>query len=98
MSNYILPVLNGNEVLYKGRRFWAFRVSDATPFEGTQEYASIVVWDKVYGIVVACVDDDLVGSVGYGTLQQSYDIKCKDIKDLIAQTKVGLDALDRYCA
>ena len=95
MSRYIRPKLNGNEVLYKGRRFWAFRVSDATPFEGNEDFGSIVVWDGIYGIVVAVVNDQLVGSVGYWTIQQSYDINCKDMRDLIAQTKVGLDVLDR---
>ena len=45
---YSKPKLNGHKVLYKGRRYWVFEVSDEFPYGGSEEIDKIVVYDGVY--------------------------------------------------
>lgn len=42
---YKKPNLRGHNVLYKGRRYWAFEVSSEFSYEGSEDIDSIVVYD-----------------------------------------------------
>jgi hypothetical protein len=54
-DRYRPPDLNRHEVHYKGKRFWIFEISEECPFQGYEgPYAQIIVYDKTYGIAVAC--------------------------------------------
>lgn len=53
MSKYTFPVLTSHKILYKGRRYLAFSVSIASPFEDYEEHADFVVWDGLYDAALA---------------------------------------------
>jgi len=54
-SKYLLPSdLNGNNVPYKGKRFWVIEIEKDRPYDFiNKEMADFAVWDKVYGNVTA---------------------------------------------
>lgn len=53
MSNYSFPNLTTFEVIYNGRRYKAFRVSESKPFDGFEDDANFVVWDGLYDAAVS---------------------------------------------
>ena len=57
MSNYNFPGLSNHKIIYKGRRYIAFEVSQSNPFESMEDDADFVVWDGEYD-----------GAVSYGTI------------------------------
>jgi hypothetical protein len=54
MSLNKLPVLNGHNVAFKGKRFWVIEVDEDHPFEWvTADLAQYVVYDKPIGATIA---------------------------------------------
>ncbi len=53
MSKYSFPSLSSFQVIFNGRRYKAFRVSKAEPFNGFEDDADFVVWDGLYDAVVS---------------------------------------------
>ena len=57
MDNYTFPDLSNHKIIYKGRRYIAFEVSQSNPFESMEDDADFVVWDGEYD-----------GAVSYGAI------------------------------
>ena len=53
MSNYTFPDLSNHKIIYKGRRYIAFEVSQSNPFESMEDDADFVVWDGEYDVAVS---------------------------------------------
>ena len=53
MSNYTFPDLNNHKIIYKGRRYIAFEVSQSNPFESMDDVADFVVWDGDCNVAVS---------------------------------------------
>jgi hypothetical protein len=62
MSGYNFPNLSNFEIIFNGRRYKAFKVSNFNPFEGYEEYAEFVVWDGVYDAAVSYGNINASGS------------------------------------
>ena len=82
---YSKPKLNGHKVLYKGRRYWVFEVSDEFPYGGSEKIDKIVVYDGVYDTDVCwCHINDkgeFEGSVPYG--QHTLGVSGTTVRDLV---------------
>ena len=63
-STYIYPNLNGNKILYKGKRFLVFEISSEFPFQGQEKYCDLIVYDKAYGCEIAGAQKTSNGFVG----------------------------------
>ena len=57
---HIFPDLSGRQILYNGRRYIAFAVSAAAPFDGYETDYNFVIWDGMYDaeVAVGMVMDD----------------------------------------
>lgn len=64
MDNYTFPDLSNHKIIYKGRRYIAFEVSQSNPFESMEDDADFVVWDGEYD-----------GAVSYGTITSDGDFE-----------------------
>jgi hypothetical protein len=53
MSVYTFPNLSNHKIIYKGRRYIAFEVSQSNPFESMEDHADFVVWDGEYDAAVS---------------------------------------------
>jgi len=54
VSRYKPPVLNGQEVPYKGKRYWVIKVTSENPLDWVDAADhDFVVYDKLVGYVVA---------------------------------------------
>jgi hypothetical protein len=53
MSIYTFPNLSNHKIIYKGRRYIAFEVSQTNPFESMEDDADFVVWDGEYDAAVS---------------------------------------------
>ena len=53
MTVYKQPKLNGHKILYKGRRFIAFEISDKFPFETFEEKYKFAIFDGLYDATLA---------------------------------------------
>ena len=53
MSNYTFPDLSNHKIIYKGRRYIAFEVSQIKPFESMEDNAAFVIWDGEYDAAVS---------------------------------------------
>lgn len=96
MSKYTPPQLSGHTVLFKGTRYYVFKVSKDHPFEGYEDGYTVLVYDKLYGTVVGFCSDELVGICNPSTFQESLPLKAKDVRDLVSQVDFALEAFDRY--
>lgn len=67
---YVAPKLNGHNILYKGRRYWAFEVSKEFPYEGSEDIDSVAIYDGLFETDVAwChieANGQFKGVVAYG--------------------------------
>lgn len=63
-SKYIYPELSGHKVLYKGKRFWVFEISSDFPFNGMEEFCTVIVYDKEYGCEIAGAEYSVNGYCG----------------------------------
>lgn len=83
--NYTRPKLNGHPILYKGRRFWAFEVSDQFPYNREEEFSDVVVYDCLNEVVMISgkrgKDGSLTGYVPVG--QDGIEVTGKDVKDFV---------------
>ena len=87
----MLPKLSvGNEVLYKDRRFIAFRVSKQCPFEGYEECCSVLVYDRLYGAAVGFVDDSFNGYCNPSTFQESLPVHGNNAAELVESVSKAL--------
>lgn len=84
-SRYIKPDLSGHKVLYKGKRYWAFEISNDYPYENYEKDCSIIIFDKLYGGVAAWVnklpDSTYKGDMPYS--QQSIDISGNTVREMV---------------
>jgi len=53
MTTYKQPKLSGHKVLYKGRRFIAFEISDKFPFESFEDKFQFAIFDRLYDATLA---------------------------------------------
>jgi uncharacterized protein YuzB (UPF0349 family) len=85
VSKYTEPKLTEHEILYKGKRYWVFRIDKDHPFENYEEDCSYVVFDKEYGCVISWCErvdgDSFKGYIQYG--QGSIDVEGKTPKELV---------------
>lgn len=86
-SFYTKPELNGHAVLYKGKRYWAFEISNEHPYENYEKDCSIIIFDKLYVGVAAWVnklpDNTFRGDMPYS--QQCIDIYGNTIQEIIGE-------------
>ncbi len=84
-SIYINPALDGHNVLYKGKRYWVFEISNEHPYEDYEKDYSIIIFDKLCGGVAAWVnklsDNTYSGDMSYS--QQSIDISGSTIREIV---------------
>lgn len=84
-SAYTPPKLNGQNVLYKGRRYWVFEINKDHPYDTYEDCCDTIVYDKFFGTEAAFAirqkDGSYEGDIPYG--QQSIDFKAADAKDLV---------------
>jgi hypothetical protein len=82
---YSKPNLNGHKVLYKGRRFWVFKVSEELPFRGSEKIDEIVVYDGFYDVVVCYChinkNGEYEGLFPYG--QQDLRVSGITVRDIV---------------
>lgn len=82
---YSAPNLSGHNILYKGRRYWAFEVSKEFPYEGSEDIDSIVIYDGLLETDVAwChigINGEFNGFVAYGMHELS--VSGSTIRELI---------------
>lgn len=62
MSKYSFPDLSNKLVIFNGRRFKAFRVSQSTPFDGMEEDFDFVVWDGLHDAAMSAGNVDSNGT------------------------------------
>ncbi len=82
---YEKPNLDGHDVLYKGKRYWVFKIDKNHPFQDYENDCSILVFDKHCGAVIAWCNLDsnniYNGYIVYG--QGSVDIQGETPKSLV---------------
>lgn len=89
------PKLNGHRTLFKGKRFYVFEVSTECPFEGYEAEADVVVFDKLYGDVVATCDRNLNCDVTVGFGPMSVPVYGANPKRLVLEVKKALKTLEQ---
>lgn len=84
-SMYEKPILDGHDVLYKGKRYWVFKIDKNHPFQNYENDCSILIFDKYCGAVAAWCNLDengiFRGYIEYG--QGSIDIQGETPKTLV---------------
>ena len=97
-SRYTKPILNGHNILYKGRRFWVFEVSKKFPFRGSEKIDEIVVYDGFYDVDICWCHKNEKGEyqgwVPYG--QEDLNVSGKTIRDLIEDVKKTIKWSERH--
>jgi hypothetical protein len=53
MITYKQPKLNGHKILYKGRRFIAFEISEKFPYESCEDRYNFAIFDGLYDATLA---------------------------------------------
>lgn len=95
--DYIRPELDGHKILYKGRRYWVFSVSQDFPFQGEEEYYDMVFWDGFIGapITGGKIGEDGVirGSIQYG--QGGIDVKGATVEDFVEDARATCEWLQK---
>jgi hypothetical protein len=94
---YTKPVLHGHKVLYKGKRYWAFEISNQYPYETYEDSCSIIVFDKLYGGIAAWVtqlsNNSYRGDMPYS--QQCIDISGNTVKEIVNEVIYWTNWIDR---
>ncbi len=96
MSRYMSPKLNGHAVIYKGRRFWIFDISEFHPFFGHEAHCDVIVFDKLHNCPIGFCDRNLNCNVSLGTIQESFPVYGSSPEQLIVEVKKALKAFDYY--
>ena len=85
MNKYTQPDINDHKVLYKGRRYWVFEVSEIHPYRGYEDIASFVFYDGLLDIDIGWghinEKGEIEGTIPYG--QHSLDVKEWSIRDFV---------------
>lgn len=84
---YRRPYLNGYKVLYKGRRFWVFEISNQTPFGGAEEFYNLIAYDCLNDciLITAVLENNkITGDIPVG--QDSLEVTGKDVSEFLART------------
>lgn len=87
---YCFPDLSNKRLLYVGRRYIAFSVSQSQPFKGYESDYNFVIWDGMYDAAVAVgmvMDDGTVtGELAFSHVE--IDIPtAKSMREFILQTR-----------
>ncbi len=87
---YKFPSVCKFDLIFNGRRYKAFKVSKANPFNDYEFDADFVVWDGLYDAAVSCGQISSTGLFS-GYLAFSHveiDIgPCNSLTDFVAETK-----------
>jgi len=86
-SRYSEPKLNGQKILYKGKRYWVIEMDKKLSFDYVEDACDAIVYDKYYGASVVFVtylkDGTLKGDMPYG--QGTIDMYAKDAKEMASE-------------
>ena len=86
-ARYSSPKIEGQKILYKGRRYWVIEMDKKLPFELCENICDAVVYDRVYGAVVVYVtylkDGKLRGDMAYG--QGTIDMYADNARDMASE-------------
>lgn len=95
MSKYIPPKLQGHKVIYKGRRFWIFEVSEEHGFEDCEEFCTLVIYDKFIEAPVGFGDKEtLVCKIPVGPYE--VDARGSSPRELARQAAATLLSNEKY--
>lgn len=90
---YKQPVLDGHSILYDGKRYLIFSVSEKTPFEGYENYSQVIIYDRLHGYVLGCsyknkIKYNVNEFNGYWVkpINDLEEFHCNGIKDLMELT------------
>ena len=75
-----------------------FEVDAIHPFGGHEAHAEVLVFDKLYGDVVAFCDANLNCRVSVGSLQDSLPVYGMNPRDLVREVKKALKEIELYFA
>ena len=87
VSRYTPPELLGHKILFKGKRFWIFEISNEYPFEDYEGAYEIVLFDKVAAAPIAFARRTLNGFEGALSFTMDYvEVKGATPQELLANT------------
>jgi hypothetical protein len=96
-SRYTNPKLQGHKVIYRGKRYWAFEISNEYPYESYEESCAIIIFDKLYGGIAAWVnqlsDNTYKGDIPYS--QQCIDISGNTIREIVDEVIYWTNWIER---
>jgi hypothetical protein len=90
VTKYTFPDLTDMAVIASGRRYKAFKVSKANPFNDYECDADFVVWDGLYDAAVSCGQISSTGVFKGALVFSHVEIEigpCKSVSEFIAETK-----------
>lgn len=86
MKKYNFPNLSNHKIIYKGRRYIAFQISQLNPFETMEDFADFVVWDGLYDAAVSYgtinAKSDFEGELAFSHVEIEIDTS-KNIRDFV---------------
>ena len=90
VSRYKDPKLSNNKILYKGKRYVIFLVTEETPFEDYVDYSNIVIFDRLHNYVLGCSLRDEKRSNSFefngfwvSPVNDGEEFQCRGIKELL---------------
>jgi hypothetical protein len=90
------PELGDRSVLFKGRRYIAFSVSESLPFEGYESDYDFVVWDGLYDAAAAVgnLSDDgsVTGELAFSHVEIEVE-RCESMREFVQRVR---KAQERY--
>lgn len=64
--NYFYPRISEENIVYKGKRFWVFKISVEAPYQGYEAYFEVIIYDRKTGVEIAGAKktaDSYIGSL-----------------------------------
>ena len=99
VSLYTSPQLSGHKILFKGKRFWIFEISEEHPFEGFEDACEIVLFDKVAVAPIAFAKKTLDGFEGALSFTMEYvEVKGATPQELLANAIEMIRLYERHFA
>ncbi len=98
MSICTAPPKSTHNYLHRGKRFSVFEVDAVHPFGGYEAHAEVLVFDKLYGDVVAFCDPNLNGRVSVGSFKESIPIYGANPRELVIAVSKALRAFEKHFA
>ena len=90
MSNYTFQDLSDHKIIYKGRRYLVFEVSQSSPFESMEDVADFVVWDGDCNVAVSygtiTSDGEYEGFLAFSHVEIEID-SAENIRDFVKNSK-----------